>query len=155
MAKGQHARARRREKLDQEFLKLVPTLSTEELVNMRIELIREKNIIAASASELSARADLISEELKTRTDQEFNGFRITDHAVVRYLQRHRGIDMDAVRQEIADMAARSKPHRTGGVRTVARLDDETSMSLGISESDRTVTTVFHDRELDLLKVVLP
>ena len=155
MANGQHARARKRSGYNKEFLALLPTLLTEELINLRAETAREIGIIQSSISDLRSRIDLIREELDKRTDQQFNGFRITDHAVVRYLQRHKGIDMDAVRQEIAEIASRSKPTRNNGVRTIARKDDETALSLGISEGDHTVTTVFQDRELVALHVVTP
>ncbi len=155
MANGQHARQRKRSDQTKQFAALVPTLSTEELINLRSEIYREIAIIQSSISDLKSRGDVVRAELETRADLEFNGFRISDHAVVRYLQRHKGMDMNAVRQEIADMAARSRPSRTGGVRTITRTDDHTAMTLGISEGDRTVTTVFHDRELDALKVVLP
>lgn len=155
MAGGKHARARSRSKLNAAFLELVPTLSTEELINLRAEVTREIGIISSSVGELKARIDLIREELDKRTDQQFNGFRITDHAVVRYLQRHKGIDMNAVRQEIADIASRSKPTRSNGVRTVTRKDEETALSIGVSAGDHTVTTVFQERELAAFRVVTP
>ncbi|MBN2740032.1 MAG: hypothetical protein JXR35_03925 [Rhodobacteraceae bacterium] len=42
--------------------------------------------------------------------------RITDHAVIRYLERVKGIDMDALRHEIGQLVARGYVQGACGVR---------------------------------------
>ncbi|MFL6764531.1 MAG: hypothetical protein ACJ8FO_04970 [Sphingomicrobium sp.] len=60
--------------------------------------------------------------------------RVTDHALVRYLERVHGLDVEAIRRHIADVCAHAAA--TGSTRFFAE-----GVRFEISEKTRTVVTV--------------
>ena len=129
-------------------------LTVEQLINVRFEIGRELNRQMTHANDLRIRLDAVRAEISER-EETWDGYRITDHAVVRYLERHKGLDIAAVRTEIADMVKASDgvdlrdgmPHR-GVVR-------HGSLAFGVDprEDSAAVTTVFHEEELPIMKVI--
>ena len=92
-------------------------------------------------NELRVRLDAVREEIERRKCLTTRGIFISDHAVLRYLERHKGIDMKSIREEIAEMAYRSgKPG--SGEQYARRDDDATGLTLGLNEVTNVVTTIF-------------
>ena len=84
--------------------------SNEDLVALRSDIGSLMHIHSASANNLRQQAEAITVILKSR---ERPAFEISDHAVVRYLQKVKGFDVDGLRREIADLAARAKANGPG------------------------------------------
>lgn len=73
------------------------TMSTSELHALRIDYGAIANVRAHEQSKIHARIRTITEILRRRE----RGLEVSDHAVVRYLERYCGLDTDAIRAEIA------------------------------------------------------
>src|SRR5260221_9785400 len=106
------AAKRRRKRERDEALVIVAKLSDEELTNMEFELGRELGVRLVALRETQFRIDTIrTEQGRRKVARKVGGeeVRISDHAIVRYLERHKGLDVDGLRDEIAALIARSKP----------------------------------------------
>jgi aspartate/methionine/tyrosine aminotransferase len=66
---------------------------------MRIQITAQRKTINAEKAVKALEAQVRSLEEKTNTEAPVV---VTDHAVVRWLERHHGLDMDAVRATILD-----------------------------------------------------
>lgn len=84
-------------------------MSESELLELRMVLLRECNVLSGERQRRIGSIHRINDELKSRKDAEgASRIVITDHAVVRYLERIEGMDIEAVRAKVRDMAARSQ-----------------------------------------------
>jgi hypothetical protein len=141
-----------RKRLRQEALEALAKLSREELVNVRNELGREMGLYARRTNELRIRLDAVRSEFERRNTSTPAGVHISDHALVRYMERVKGVDVDAMRAEIGEIALRSKNvagHRLG--QNGRRLDDHTGLTVGVDENTTVVTTIFVDDELPIMR----
>ena len=144
MARSRQAKAMRRIKRDHAY-EAIKDLSDEELKNLKHELGREITSLQKRASQLRVRLDAVYLEIGKRSTATAAGIHITDHAVVRYLERHKGVDIAAIRDEIGEIAARARL-ASGGTNGV-RVDEETGLSVGVNENDLHVTTVYFEKEM--------
>lgn len=114
----------------------------EQLRNLRAELGREINARGAELSEIRRRLDAVIHEISGRKIGTTSGLRISEHAVLRYLERVKGVDMAAVREEIAALAetAEIKGDRGYARRQVGDL------IFGSDEYQGHITTVYHANE---------
>jgi len=135
---GKRTRRRSRQNADA----TISAASDESLRNMQAELSRSANSLSAQLAELRRRMDMIANEIEGRKRGTSHGLRISDHAVLRYLERVRGIDMDATREEIAEIAARARVTSDGryGVR------EGDGLLFGSDEDTGHITTVMTPRE---------
>lgn len=117
-------------------------LSEEELQNLKCELGRELQAAREELNGINVQLDAIKSEQRMRNTITPAGFHISDHAIVRYLERHGGIDVEAVRAEIGKIAARAKRERRG-----VKHDAESGLTIGQCETTQNVTTVYRPREL--------
>lgn len=140
----------RRKRARQEAVAILAKLTDEELNNLRHEVGREMAMQSVKINELRARLDAIRLEVQRRNTSTPVGIHITDHAVVRYLERVKGFDVVAIRAEIGDLAKRAKTERDG--RMGRRRDPDTGLVIGMDEMSEHVTTVFGDDELIALKL---
>lgn len=116
----------------------------EELRTMAAELGREMAMRAAAVNELRVRLDAVQMEIEARRTSTSVGVHISDHAVLRYLERVRGVDVYAVREEIVALAERAG--KIGKRRNLGALvDDESGLTIGISR-ENTVTTVYKEKD---------
>ncbi len=121
---------------------------------MAAELGREMNLQANHVNEIRVRLEAVRAESERRRTMTTAGICISDHAVLRYLERFRGIDMQAVREEIAEMARKSGKLDSG--EQYSRADDpESGVTLGINGITNVVTTVFSDDHRAIMDVPLP
>jgi len=139
------ARKALRAKVQTEALEALAGLTREQLINMRHELSREINQLRQHADDIRLRIEAIRMELERRSDGLPTGMHVSDHAVVRYLQRFRGVDIAGVKAEIVEIAERAKVAKFG--KSGVRKDSETGISLGIDDEGGNITTVFDDAEL--------
>jgi hypothetical protein len=77
------------------------TRSNGELVSMQSDIGSLMHVHGATVTKLRIQAEAINAVLKSRARPQFE---VSDHAVVRYLQKIKRMDMDAVRQEVAERA---------------------------------------------------
>lgn len=75
-------------------------MTNDELVTKRVELGRKMNWLKQEMGKLHSKNDRIRDELKSR-DPNLE-IEVSDHAVLRYLERAKGIDINAIRQEIRE-----------------------------------------------------
>ena len=73
------------------------------------------------------------------------GIHISDHAVLRFLERYKGVDTQQVREEIVAMAQRSGK-LDSGKQYARRRDHQSGITMGINELSNVVTTVFTETE---------
>lgn len=141
----------RRKRVRDEALAAIAALPDGDLRNMLHELGREMNQQSTIINEIRCRMDAVRGELERRDTITSVGVHISDHAVVRFLERHKGVDIVSVREEIAGMARRSG--KLGSGEQYARRQDEpTGLTVGINEISNVVTTVFTEVENTILDV---
>jgi hypothetical protein len=85
---------------DDPMLATFPAMSSEQLASLRVDLGRVAQVKASEQTLAHSRIARITQILRSRTRSRWD---VTDHAVVRYLERVKGIDLDAIRQEIASI----------------------------------------------------
>lgn len=129
---------------------MLAKLSNDELKNLRHEVGREMAMQSAKINQFRVRLEAIRRETERRDTSTPSGIHITDHAVVRYLERVKGVDVSSVRAEIGELALRARSERDG--RMGRRRDPTTGLVLGMDEEALHVTTVFGDDEMVALKL---
>lgn len=141
--------ARKRRKEEREKAKLaLRDLPDDDLKNMTHELGRQINQKGREVTELRGRLDMVRMERERRDTSTSLGLHISDHAVLRYLERYKGVDTQAVREEIAAMAKRSGKLDTGD-QYIRHRDEKTGITMGINGDSNIITTVFTERENDV------
>jgi hypothetical protein len=148
---GNYAVKKRRKALLREAREAIASASDEDLKNMQHELGRQMGTAALVQNDLRLRLEAVKLEQEKRRTRTRHGLHISDHAVLRYLERMRGIDMAAVREEIVEMAIRAGRVTPGAYGR--RIDPETGITLGVDERTENVTTVFKDAELPIMETV--
>lgn len=111
MTKSRHHRAQRRRESLYAAEDTIDAMTDNELNNVAFELGREMAARSQETNELRKRLTKVQGEKERRRTVTSVGICVSDHAVLRYLERHKGLDVAAVREEIMRMAGR-----------VARLD---------------------------------
>lgn len=128
-----------------EALETIAALPDESLRNLRYELGRELAQKCNVANEVRIRLDAVKSEIERRATATSAGVHVSDHAVLRYLERVRGVDMQEVREEIVAMAKRAGKLGSGNQYDTGT-DQETGLTLGVNGAANIVTTVFDERE---------
>jgi len=141
------ARARRKAKIAAQRA-TIKELDDAELRSMRHELGRLSETKRREINELQTRIDIIKREQQARETSTSTGLNITDHAIVRYLERIKGVDINAIREEIDKIAQTSKQMREGR-KGIAQNGD---IAIGLNDIDGTVTTFYSKQELTVADV---
>ena len=154
MSASKRLKSKERRGLLDEAKAALKGLTMERLINMRFEVGRELNRQMTHANDLRIRLDAVRSEISER-EETWDGYRITDHAVVRYLERHKGLDIAAVRTEIADMVKASKGIDLQDGRPDRGVVRHGNLAFGVDprEDSAAVTTVFHEEEMPVMKVI--
>lgn len=146
MTKNKKQAAKRRRQASRDEAKVqLEAMSDSDLNNMCHELAREINARNQATNEVRIRLDWVRMEKERRRTVTSTGIHISDHAVLRYLERHKGVDTKAAREEISAMAGRVRQLDSGNM-YARRKDDETGLTMGINEETNVVTTVFNEAE---------
>lgn len=143
MSETRAARDARKER-HREAMAGVRDMTDDQLKDLQHELGREKNQVSRAMQELNARLDAVRAERERRATATTRGFHISDHAVLRYLERIKGVDVAAVREEISALAEKQKLHRHE--HQYAREDAGDGLIFGFNGVDKTVTTIMTPRE---------
>src|ERR1700691_5644739 len=85
---------------------------SSQLAAMRADLGSLMHVHGATVNKLRCEADAITVILHARDKPEFE---VSDHAVVRWLEKVRGFDMDALRREISNAAIAAKQAGDGAI----------------------------------------
>lgn len=85
------------------------SMSYPELVSHRKDAAKMIQAAVATRKAAEKKAVAIAEAMRTIGPQDKQPFEPSDHAVVRYLERVKGMDIAAVRQEIREVAATGSP----------------------------------------------
>lgn len=94
-------------KKSKEESELFKTLPDGDLIERRSILHREVQVLMSEKNMKVGTIHRISKELEERQHSEAERIAVTDHAVVRYLERMEGFDLEGTRQKIMEMARRS------------------------------------------------
>jgi hypothetical protein len=151
---GRRLRKRLRREAHAEAMAAIAFLPDEDLRGMLKELGRELNAQIAALRELNSRHDAVHALIEQRRAASGGLPRVSDHAVLRFLERCKGVDVQAAREELVCIARRSATLGSGEPRA-RRVDAESGLTLGINEETNVVTTVFHEREVLILDVAGP
>lgn len=95
---------------EQRIRKQLALLSDSELMSLQSETGKEMSSLGKKLSSRRSTLQLIKNELGRRSESRraTGGFLVSDHAIVRYLERHKNMDMEAIRKEIFTLAKESK-----------------------------------------------
>ncbi len=146
---GSKAARSRRRLAQSEALESIADLTDEQLKNLASEIGREMGEQQRITNMLRVRLETVKIERERRRLVTSVGVHVTDHAVIRYLERHKGVDVQAAREEIAQMAVRNGWRNTGEQYGRAQ-DDETGIVVGFNGIKNTVTTVLDAEERRVL-----
>src|SRR6266540_1663211 len=83
-------------------------MSNPQLVSLRDDIGSQLGAITTTARYLQHKCEHITAIIRSRADPPL---KVSDHAVIRYLEKVVGQDLDAVRREITDLAAKAKEGR--------------------------------------------
>lgn len=121
----------------------IAALRDDELHTLAISLQRQIQEMSTPITALKVRLGFVQEERRRRRDGR-DQFVISDHAVVRYLERKRGMDVEAVRDEILHLALRAagEGHR--------RHDAESGLTFAMDKNSLLVATVLTENEINQL-----
>ena len=86
---------------------LFKSLPDGDLIERRNILHREVRVLMNDKNMKVGTIHRINAELESRQHAEAERIAVTDHAVVRYLERLEGFDLEGTRQKIMEMARRS------------------------------------------------
>lgn len=118
-------------------------LRDDELHTLAISLLKQIEEMSKPITVLKTRLNFVNDERKGRRAGR-DQFVISDHAVVRFLERKKGMDVEAVRDEILQMALRAAG---GGHR---RHDAESGLTFAMDKNSLIVATVLTENEIDQL-----
>ena len=90
--------------------KQLQMLSDSELMSLQAEIGREMKNLGKRIGSKRSTLQLIKNELGRRSSERRStgGFLVSDHAIVRYLERCKDMDIEAIRQEIFALAKKGK-----------------------------------------------
>lgn len=137
-----------------EALETIAAMSDEQLKNLASELGREMGEQQRITNLLRVRLEAVKLERERRRLVTSVGVHVSDHAVIRYLERHKGVDVQAAREEIAQMAVRNGWKNTGEQYGRAQ-DDESGIVVGFNGVKNIVTTVLDREERRVLSAAAP
>ena len=114
------------------------------LAAMRADLGNLMHVHGAMVNKLRVESEAITAILHSRERPEFE---VSDHAVVRWLEKVKGFDMDGLRREIAAVAIQAKQSGAGSVcrakgDAVAYTKDD--VTFVVAHRNNIVTVVFGD-----------
>jgi hypothetical protein len=111
-------------------------MAEADLLELRVRLQKEINVLVNERGAKASSIQRITTELIKRQSPDAVRMAITDHAVVRYIERLEGRDLEGVRTKILEMVSRS-------VRRDAEfLDDPvTGMVIACREGSNSVATI--------------
>lgn len=81
-----------------------------ELVSMQADINSLMHVHGATVTKLRIQAEAIGAVLKSRASPQYE---ISEHAVVRWLQKVKGVDIEAVREEIAERISKAAANTPG------------------------------------------
>lgn len=111
-------------------------MAEADLIELRIRLQKEINVLVQDKGNKASSIQRITTELIKRQSPDAARIAITDHAVVRYIERLEGRDLEGVRTKIIEMVSRSIR------RDREFLDDPvTGMVLACREGSNSVATI--------------
>ena len=116
-------------------------LSLEALTKLRTDTLEQNRSHIRAQKLLSGHITTINEAIRIKEAQEkANDIIVTDHAIVRWLERVVGMDLDPIRAEIRRVI-NATPVDPKGDQNVC-IDDQTK-AVVITRRDRTAVTVLH------------
>jgi hypothetical protein len=121
----------------------IAALRDDELHTLSLSLQRQIQEMSVPITALKTRLNFVNEERRARRAGR-DQFAISDHAVVRYLERRKGMDMESVRDEILHLALRAvgDGHR--------RHASESGLTFAMDKNSLIVATVLTENEINQL-----
>jgi hypothetical protein len=145
------SRSTRRTSISEEEFELIKNFTDDELRGLEAELKRTAADHHDTHCKLNRRIIVIQEERKHRSIGARNGFKVSDHALIRYMERYLKMDLSAFRQDIAAIAERAIRDLAAPVERTTKLtikDPVTELIVGVNSVDKTITTLYIDTDVD-------
>lgn len=120
-------------------------MSNEQLVSLRVDLGREMQVHSTKQNRLRLTIEDVTSVLRLRGAP---GWKISDHAVIRYLERRKGLDIDGVRAEIADKLNAAKADGTVSLRKGDAVAYGIDGMMYVVTRDNLVVSCYPEREGD-------
>jgi hypothetical protein len=98
------AKKRAKKKAEREMFRQMPEA---DLLELRNATLHEIAVICEERNSKTGTLQRINQELGSRKSGEVDRVVVTDHAIVRYLQRVEGLDITRVRDKIVEMTRRA------------------------------------------------
>lgn len=121
----------------------IAAMRDDEIHTLSISLQKQIAEMSVPVTRLKTRLGFVNDE-KRRRRAGRDQFVISDHAIVRYLERKHGVDIEGIREEILTMALRAagEGHR--------RHDSESGLTFAMDRQSLIVATVLTENELGQL-----
>jgi predicted transcriptional regulator len=120
----------------------------DDLRQERSDLYSVAHALGARAAAITAKADEIGDEIARREGDMFD---VTDHAVLQYLKRVRGYDVESVRDELKQIMAAAVP--TGALRGQAEAYTAEGLVFVVSRR-RLVVTVYPQQQAEEIEPMI-
>lgn len=107
---------------------------TQQLQRMRSNLVRVKNELRIRREGGRAEGEMI----------------VSDHAVIRFLERHKKVDVSAIRDEIRVIAKRSKSERMEKRQGERLVDSESGLTMIYTQERNSIATILSDTAMSVI-----
>lgn len=127
-------------------------MADADLLDLQSELGKSMGRLTSQLQRMRSNLTRVKNELKLRREggRARQEVLVSDHAVIRYLERHKGLDITGIRDEIREIAKRAK-HERMEKRHGERLTDEASgMTMIYSQERNSIATVLSNEAKEVL-----
>lgn len=130
----------------------IARMSDTDLLDLRAGFGQMLGKLTQIQQTLRSNSERIKTELKHRREggRMKGDFVVSDHAVIRYLERHKGVDVQAIREELREIARNAKFERDQKRKAGMFTHDDTGVRLVYSEDRNSIATVLSATTFELL-----
>lgn len=118
-------------------------MSDQDLIDLTVQLTDRLQKLQSETA--TTRRNLervkVEKEIRKHNRSKRGSPGISDHAIIRYLERHKGIDIEVIREELRQIALRAKYERDENATSDRLYDEETGLTLIYSIERNSIPTV--------------
>ena len=131
---------------------VITAMSDDDLLDLQSELGKAMGRCTSQIQRMRSNLTRCKNELRIRREggRAEGQMIVSDHAVIRYLERHKKVDMAAVREEIRVMAKRSKSERMEKRQGERLVDTESGLTMIYSQERNSIATILSDTATSVL-----
>lgn len=124
----------------------ITSMAEDDLLDLQTELGKAMGRCTQQIQRMRSNLTRVKNELRLRREggRERGEMIVSDHAVVRYLERHKKFDVAAIRDEIRTVAKRSKSERMEKRQGERLVDNETGLTMVYTHDRNSIATILSD-----------